>query len=110
MNLLFWKKNKVIDTFAADLASDFYSSIQPQVVLSFLEGHDHGKKADKHDRKVEGRIHDMLRQVDQFRALHSLGVYGTARLHMKFRVRLEELGYHADVAKRIDEIMVLQAH
>lgn len=111
MSLLFWKKNRAVDTFAANLASEFYSSIQPEAVLSYLEGRDRGKKkANKQHRNVEGKIHHMLRQIDQFKTLHSLGVYSIARLHLKFRDRLEELGYDADVAKKVDELMVLHSH
>ena len=100
MNLFFWKKNKVVDIFATDLASEFYSSIQPQVASEFLKNKgSNKKKKDKAVRKVEGKIQDMIREVDQFKTLHSLGVYGKARLHCLFRARLVEMGYVWEVAK-----------
>ncbi len=110
MNLFFWKKNKVVDVFATDLASEFFSSVQPQVARAFLSSKESGnkQKPDKAVRKVEGKIHDTIREVDQFKTLHSLGVYGKARLHMMFRARLEELGYDEDVAKGVDQIVMLQ--
>ena len=108
MNLFFWKKNKVVDIFASDLASEFYSSVQPQTAMAFLHSQDSKTRKDKAVRKVEGKIHDMVREVDQFKTLHSLGVYGKARLHMMFRARLEELGYDAEVAKEVDQIVMLQ--
>ena len=108
MNLFFWKKNKVVDVFATDLASEFYSSVQPQVAQAFLNGKGSNKKPDKAVRKVEGKIQDMIRDVDQFKTLHTLGVYGKARLHTMFRARLEELGYDAEIAKRVDQIVMLE--
>ena len=108
MNLFFWKKNKAVDVFATDLASEFYSSVQPQVARAFLESKSSKNKKEKSVRKVEGKIHDLVREVDQFKTLHSLGVYGKARLHMMFRARLEELGYDEDVAKGVDQIVMLE--
>jgi hypothetical protein len=107
MNLLFWKNNNRIDVFASALADELYSLIQPQLAKDYFDTPANDKKARKTNKKIGGKLQDIIKQVDQFRITHSLGIYGKARLHMKFTERLEELGYDANIAKRINELVML---
>ena len=66
------------------------------------------KKADKTRKKIDRRLDDMVLRIQQFRSANSLGVYGKARLHMRFTERLKELGYEAKVADRFNEILLLR--
>lgn len=108
MNLIFWKKNKMIDVFAGDLASHLFSAIQPDAMREYFARQSADKKARKANKKAADLLEDLIQQVRQFKAMHSLGVYGKARLHMKFTKRLEELGYDSIVAQKVNEEIMLK--
>lgn len=98
-------KNKRIDGFATRMADDFFSAIPQDVTKQYL-----GNKKDKKKMKaVDSGINDMSIQFQQFKLKEKLGVYGKARLHLTFMSRLEMLGYDQDIAKRINEIMLLKS-
>lgn len=110
MNLFFWKNNKLIDTFANEVASELYSNLQPQLVKNFFEKKSFGKKLNKDDKKLLAEMQTVIKKVDEFKYIHSLGVYGKARLHLKFKIRLEELGYEKKIVDMLNEIVMLRTN
>ena len=110
MDLFFWRKNNKIDKFASALADEIYSSIQPVAAAQYFENtasKESKKKAIKSIAHTEGVLSAAISKIKQFRETHQLGVYGKARLHMKFMERLEELGYQSNVAKKCNEFIML---
>lgn len=108
MSLFFWKKNKHIDMFADMLAKSLYSFAQPELASDYLNGKG-GKNEDKKTRKkIDALVDDIARQINQFKITNSVGIYGKARLHMKFTERLKELGYDEMTAKKFNEILMLK--
>lgn len=109
MDIFFWRKNRAIDTFANGLADEFYSRVQPRVAEEFFQG---TKQKDKKDSKsrvqIENTLNESIKQLDYFRRVHSLGVYGKARFHLSFTDRLKALGYADDLASRINEILLIK--
>lgn len=55
MNLLFWKKNNVIDAFANELANELFSTIQPSVAKTLFEGSSDKKQMKKTEKKWKRR-------------------------------------------------------
>lgn len=108
MSLFFWRKNKVIDIFASALADELYSAVQPEAATGYVGKGAGEKKADKSRKKIDRKLDDMVLKIQQFRSANSLGVYGKARLHLRFTERLKELGYEAKVADRFNEILLLR--
>ena len=108
MNLFFWKNNKIIDSFASELANELYSHVQPQVAKEYFEGVTDKKQMRKNEKKVSGEIQGMVKKINEFKFIQSLGVYGKARLHLRFKLRLEELGYDQQVANKLNEIVMLK--
>lgn len=106
MGLLFWKQNRIIDAFANAVAEDLYSHIQPEKAKSHLLGPPN--KSKKKNFKIEQKLLGIIKQMQQFREVNSLGVYGKARLQMKFNERLQELGYDASVTDKLDEIILFR--
>lgn len=107
MSLFFWKKNKHIDIFASTLANELYSLAQPQVAKDYFDTATKDKDARKARKKFGANLQEVIRQVNQFRISHSLGIYGKARLHLKFSERLKELGYDAGTVAKINETVML---
>ena len=107
MNLFFWKNNNQIDVFASALADELYSLVQPQLAKDYVNNSSNDKKSRKTNKMIGGKLQDIIKQVDQFRTTHSLGVYGKARLHMKFVGRLEELGYDENTVNKINEHIMI---
>ena len=101
MQIFFWKKNKQIDAFANTIANDLYSTIPPEIAQDYMNGPD--SKTKKVNIKVARKLDDIVLRIKQFRAENRIGVYGKARLHLKFMARLEELGYEKKVAKLFNE-------
>lgn len=108
MNLFFWRKNKAIDMFASNLANELYSTIQPDTAKQYFGSASADKEARKIQKKIDGKIQDIIKQIEHFRAVNSLGVYGKARIHLTFAERLNELGYDANIAKKINEHIMLK--
>jgi hypothetical protein len=112
LNILFWKNNKVIDAIAIELADEFFSQVQPQLALEFLNNpiqDSKSSKKKKNPKKIDRAINKLASDVTAFRKHHSLGVYGKARLHMNFMKRLNELGYPEQVTKQINEMVMLRS-
>ena len=101
--LFFWKKNKLIDDFAINLADELYSHVQPNVMEAFI-----ANKKDKAAKKTDRQVAELINRVQQFRTANSLGIYGKARLHLTFTARLNELGYNKKLAEKINEIVLLK--
>ena len=117
MNLFFWKKNNTIDVFSNSLANEFYSSIQPVVAKDFftqeikdkkLKKGKNAKKTGKEKQQIDYQIDSIINQINQFKQIHSLGVYGKARLHLKFSERLKELGYDESITKKINDYIMVR--
>lgn len=105
MGLLFWKNNKAIDAFAKAVAEDLFSHVQADVAKRHVLGTT--TKPKKKERKVEQKFADVVRQMQRFSEANSLGVYGKARLQIKFNERLSELGYEPAVVDKLAETMLL---
>ena len=106
MGLFFWKDNKKIDAFASAVADDLYSHLQPKVAEQHFRGI--AQKSKKKDHKIEQRLAGIVDQMRQFRESNSLGVYGKARLQMKFKERLQELGYDVLVTNKLVDLILLR--
>lgn len=105
-----WQKTKEIDRFANWLADEFFSRIQPELADEHfksknknIENKKELKSMQNNAQKVNQAISQTIAEFRKFRESQSLGVYGKARFHMKFRDRLAELGYEKDIAKKLDE-------
>jgi len=109
MNLFFWRKNRLTDKFAVTLADDVFSAIQPEAAAQYFRKtlDANKKKSIKAVTNTEQNLNGAISQIRQFKITHNLGVYGKARLHMKFMARLEELGYEPDVVKKCNEMLML---
>lgn len=107
MNLFFWKKNTVIDDFASNLANELYSAIPPDQALEYFMNETSHNKSTKIQKKLEQQIQLSIAQIRHFKIKYSLGIYGKARLHLKFANRLKELGYAHDITKRINELLLI---
>lgn len=108
MGLLFWKNNKTIDTFANEAANNLFSTMQPQALQAFLSDSMDDQQAKKFSKTMDRAIQDQVVRINQFKKLHSLGVYGKARLHLKIRQRMSELGYSPDAAVKIDQMIMIR--
>ena len=109
MFLSFWKKNKSIDIFANELANELFSSIQPKEFDEYFNSSSKKDKIVKKNRKkIDVHINNIIKQIQQFRMTHSLGVYGKARLQLKLNERLEELGYDKETVRSLKEIILVK--
>jgi hypothetical protein len=123
MKLFFWKDNFMIDSFAKQLADDFFSHIPPTELQRYFASPDtveaeapepaptkRGKKPAKaKPAKAPStglRIHDMALKTAQFKQQSKLGVYGKARLHLTFMERLAELGYEQSLARQLNNLLL----
>lgn len=115
MTIFPWKKNKHIDDFAILLADEFYSRILPDLANEYFNINDSRVdkkqlKARKDDiKKVNQAMVAALSEVMTFRKSQKLGVYGKARLQLKFMERLIELGYHQEIARKLNDEILLKS-
>lgn len=118
MKLFFWRNNRAIDQRAILIADDFFSQAPPDAAKAFLDSLGSKKISRKNLRKkksiaaesanVESALWIVISRVMELKSEFSLGVYGKARLHMKFMSRLTELGYSESLAKQYNEIVLLE--
>lgn len=104
MGLFFWKDNKKIDAFAVAVADDLFSHVRPEDARKHLQGE--ALKSRKKSRKIDERLAGIINQMRAFRDTNNLGVYGKARLQMKFNERLLELGYDVEDTNRLVDIIL----
>ncbi len=113
MNIFFWKINKQIDAVAIVLADEFYSQIQPQVAIDFVTettgGRKQSGKTNKQNIRINKILEDIAKHIIAYKEQHSLGIYGKARLHLKFMQRLNQLGYSEDITKYLNEIILVRS-
>lgn len=115
MTILPWKKSKYIDDFATLLADEFYSQILPDIANEYfnIDNSNVDKKQLKamknNVKKVDIAVAMALSEVIKFRKSHKLGIYGKARLQMKFMERLIELGYHQEIARKLNDEILLKS-
>ena len=114
MNLFSWKKNKTIDMFASELANEFFSLVPPDIIHAYFKSKQQDRKNrqnksknKKENRSVESNLMSLVKQMQQFKILHSLGTYGKARLQLKFNERLEELGYDKETVSQLSDFVLL---
>ena len=107
MNLFFWKKNNAIDIFATELANELFSAIQPSAAKKLFDDTADKNEIKKIEKKMGKELQSIIKTVQQFKVVNSLGVYGKARLHLTFKVRLEELGYDKHIVNKLNEIVML---
>ena len=110
MAILPWQKNKEIDRFASLLADELFSRIQPDMANEYFKDKNasiDSKKDLKHKmnkaQNIDQALGSVIAEFKKFRESEKLGIYGKARLHMKFMERLAELGYAQDIAKKLNE-------
>ena len=112
MNIFFWRKNKLIDSFSVMLADEFFSNLPPQQLAEFsadLKSAGNRKKAEKKmNRKMQSVVESAVSKFSEFIRSESLGVYGKARLHMQFMERLQQLGYEKELAEKINQDIMLK--
>ena len=108
MNIFFWKNNALIDSFASELAGELYSNVNPDLVRQFFEGSSDKKQMRKSEKKLQNELSGIIKKINEFKLINSLGVYGKARLHLKFKLRLEELGYDKQVVDKLNETLMLK--
>ena len=108
MNLFFWKNNRAIDSFANQVANELFRSIQPEAAKKYLDGASDKKQTRKFEKKMQNELLWLVKKINEFKLINSLGVYGKARLHLKFKIRLEELGYDARVTSKINEVVMVE--
>ncbi len=110
MNIFFWRKNRIIDTFAYSLADEFYGRLPPEQVSSLMSSTQvaSDKKQNQRMNKVDQLISQTVNQIQNFRQVQQLGVYGKARIHLTFMERLQELGYSQENAQKINQILLLK--
>jgi hypothetical protein len=89
MGLFFWKDNGKINLFAAALAEDLFSHVQPEVARQHFIGSPLDNK--KKQRKIEQRFHALIGQMQEFCSTNSLGIYGKARLQLVETIVLRNL-------------------
>ena len=100
--LLFWRKNREIDGFANFLADELYSQLPPHM----LEKQE--KTADKKfTRRFDKELNNIVTRLQDFKAIHKLGVYGKARFHLSFAERLRSHGYPESLTKEINEYLLI---
>ena len=111
MNLFFWKKNNTIDVFASSLANEMFSTVQPMTANDYftkLIKNKKIKKERKEKQQMDYQLEYTVKQINQFKTINSLGVYGKARLHLKFSERLKELGYDEVTTKKINDMLLVR--
>lgn len=101
--LFFWRKNKEIDRFAISLADELYSQIPPSMLEAVAT-----KANKKFARHWEKEINATIVRLRDYKALHSLGVYGKARLHLTFMERLRSHGYAEDIIKELNDFLLVK--
>jgi hypothetical protein len=100
---LFGKKKKVLIVAARQIADEFYTRAPPAAVKAYHKRSD--KKAKK---QFSGSLENTVMQVAQLKAGENLGIYGKAKLHQVFTMRLKELGYPDEVADEINEYILVK--
>lgn len=108
MNLFFWKNNELIDLFANKLASELYSNVNPDQARQFFESSLDKKQMRKSEKKLQTEMGGIVKKINEFKLINTLGIYGKARLHLKFKLRLEELGYDKQIVDKLNEAVMLK--
>jgi hypothetical protein len=108
MNLFFWKNNGLIDSFASELADELFSNVNPDQARLFFEGSSDKKQMRKSEKKLQTQLSGIIRKINEFKLINTPGIYGKARLHLKFKLRLEELGYDRRVIDKLNETLMLK--
>ena len=101
--LLFWRKNKEIDSFATILADDLYSQLPPQMLEK--QGKNTNKKV---TLRFDKELQNIVRRLEDYKAINKLGVYGKARFHLTFMELLNSHGYPEGLTKEINDYLLVK--
>lgn len=108
--MFFGKKNQKIDGFAQNMADDLYSQLPPENAhLYVFEADSSEKISQKIKNDAIRKMNEKIVLFQQFKKANKLGLYGKARLHMKFTERLKELGYAESVAEELNKAIMLRS-
>ena len=98
MKLFFFTSWKVVDTYARQLAQDFFKACSRPVATS-------GK--DKvFEKKAEQVLLSIYARAKAFRQEKGLGIINRARFAKSFQDEMVKLGYTPDLAKRVTTALV----
>lgn len=108
MGIFFWKNNKQIDEFSDSIANEFYNAVTPMAFEKYLVDTKKAKGNKKRDKNVKRAVQVVITRIKNFRQQVPLGVYGKARMHMKFKNRLLELGYGSEIVDDLSKLIMLE--
>jgi len=110
MKIFFWKKNNLIDEYAYRLADGLYSTVKPELARQYISQSPSQKMTPerKNQQKIIRELNNVILGIQQFREIHSLGIYGKARLHLTFVQRLQDLGYDKETAEEVNKLVLLR--
>lgn len=101
MKLFRFTSGKVVDTFARQLAQDFFKS---------CERPDRSVAKDKaFDKKADQVLLSIYARAKAFREEHRLGVINRARFAKSFQDQLVSLGYSPELVGRVTTALVAAA-
>lgn len=100
VNLFFWKKNRLIDEFALQLADHLFKIVPPEKI-------DDKKNARKLLKKLDRELDKIYKKLARFDLQNNLGIYARARLQNKFNYRLKELNYPSEFVDVLNEKMLI---
>lgn len=101
--LLFWRRNKEIDRFANILADELYTHLPPQMLEK------QKKTSDKKlVRRFDKELQNIVTRLHTFKTVNKLGVYGKARFHLTFLDRLRSHGYPEELAKELNDYLLVK--
>ena len=100
MGLFFWKKNRLIDEFALQLADHLFKIVPPEKI-------DDRKNSHKLLKKLDRELDKIFKKLARFDLQNNLGVYARARLQNKFNYRLKELNYPPEFVNALNDKMLI---
>ena len=100
---MFWygSKKRLLIEFANQVAEDLCKRVPPEMVKEHRAG-----KSKKATKKFHAGVEKALVRIAQFKATEKPGVYGKAKMHQVFTLRLKELGYPYDTADEINNYIL----
>ncbi len=100
---MFWlgTKKKLVVEFSSQVADELFSSVPLTLVDRHLSG-----KSKKATKQFQNGVENALLRIAQFKATEKPGIYGKAKLHQVFALRLKELGYPEELADEINNYIL----
>ncbi len=101
----------MIDRFADELAQEVYRCVNPEKLVD-IDLKQESTKLSKQQKKIHKTLNNLVHtasiRINDFKSMHRLGIYGKARLHLKFKERLLEMGYEEKFVKDINHSLLLK--